>query len=125
MSDDLPNFWPPPQPQYTFTPSVYVFPPRFSVPNKRVAVEPFPPAPKAEVKGGVIAPMNQASLTGLRVVFGSPNLPVGNLVYVRSKLQATTTYAKEIFEVEGQRFILIPEDDVLLVDTTPPAPAAP
>lgn len=102
---------------YTFTPFVQVVAPRFTTPNKRVAVEPFPPVTKAEVKGGVIVPMNQSNLTGLRVVFGSASFGEGWLLYVRSKLQSTTNYAKEVLEADGRKFILIPEEDVVLVDT--------
>lgn len=89
---------------------------RFAVPNKQVAVEPFPAAPKAEVQGGVLRPMNQAAVTPLRIVFPSEGFQVGHIVYVRSKLPHTTTYAKEIFEVSGKQFILLPETDVLLVE---------
>jgi hypothetical protein len=101
---------------FTYTPMIQIMPPRFTTPNKRVAVEPFPPAPKAEIRGGVLAPMSQTSLTGLRVVFGSASFGEGWLLYVRTKLQGTTTYAKEVLEVDGRKFILIPEEDVVLVD---------
>lgn len=95
---------------YTYTFS------RFNVPNKKVAVEPFPETAKAEVKNGVLQPMNAAALTPLKVVYGGGAYWTGQTVYVRSKLRQTTTYGKEVFEVDGKKFILIPEDEVLLVD---------
>ncbi len=102
------------------------FPPRFNVPNKRVAVEPFPVTEKAQVKGGVLQPMNQSALTALRVVFGNASYAVGQVVYVRSKLATTTTYAKEVLEIEGQKFFLLPEEEVLVVDSVPTqAPVTP
>lgn len=92
-------------------------PPRFDVPNKKVAVEPFPVVEKrAEIKGGVLAPINQSALTGLKVVFPSSTYEVGATVYVRTKLQTGSTYAREIFEVNGTKFILIPEEEVILAD---------
>lgn len=91
--------------------------PRFEVPNKKVAVEPFPlTEKKAEVKNGVLAPLNQSALTALRVVFWSPGYEVGSKVYVRTKLQTGSIYAREIFKVEGREFILIPEEEVILLD---------
>lgn len=113
-----PNFpYPHTAPTLTVTPYLQLFPPRFSIPNKQVAVEPFPPAAKAEVKGGVVVPMNRSNLTGLRVVFDSGAYQVGWQVFVRSSLSYSTTYGKEVFEVEGQKFILIPEDQVILLDS--------
>lgn len=95
-------------------------PPRYRVPNKKVAIEPFPATEKkAEVRGGVLAPMNQSSLTPLRVVFGSEEFRKDEIVWVRSHLPSTTTYGREVFEVGGQRFILVPETDVLVVDRNP------
>lgn len=101
---------------YSFFPAPL---PRFNVPNKRLAVQPFPSTErKNEAKGGVIKPLNQAELTPLRVVFGSDFAPAGAIVYVRSDLPLTTAYAKPgvAYEVDGQKFILIPETDVALID---------
>lgn len=114
----LPEF----QPMWSYTtypiyPIYTPYTPRFEVPNKKVAVEPFPVVEKkAEVRGGVLAPMNQSALTGLKVVFGSPAFVEGTTVYVRTKLQTGSTYAREIFEVEGRKFILVPEEEIVLLD---------
>lgn len=99
--------------------------PRFHVPGKRVALEPFPAATKkAEVKGGVLVPLNQAALTGLRVVFSSDGYNEGQVAYVRSGLPQTTSYAKQVYEVAERKFILVPEDEVLLLERrqVPPEP---
>lgn len=92
----------------------------FYVPQGRVAVEPFPATSKTEVRGGVLQPMNQSSLISLFVVFdGNAKdgpLSPGDKVHVRSKLAHTTTYAKDVFEIEGKKFILIPEEEVLVVE---------
>ena len=91
--------------------------PRFIVPNKRVAVEPFPVTDKkSEVVGGVLRPMNAAALTRLKVVFHSEMAPAGSFVYVRSKLASTTTYGKEKFEIEGKEFILLPLEEILVTE---------
>lgn len=107
-----------PDPQYRISYYPWVPPqPRFEVPNKRVAIEPFPVTEKkAAVQGGVLKPMDQSALTGLKVVFGSPSFPEGVTVYVRSKLATGSTYAREVFEAEGRRFILVPEEEVVLLD---------
>lgn len=81
-----------------------------------IPVEPFPEAPKAAVKGGVLQPMNQGALVRLAVLFPTKNYYVGQAVYVRSKLAQTSLYARDVFEVDGKRFILIPEDEVILAD---------
>lgn len=110
------------QPEFTYTPAyqyLQIAPPRFVVPNKRVAVEPFPDVPKAQVKGGVMVPMNGSSTTGLKVVFASGPYLEGQVVYVRSKLKDGSTYGKDVMEVGGKRFILLPEEEVLVVDTQP------
>lgn len=101
-----------------YTYATYAVPvPRFTVPNKKIAIEPFPAGQaKAEVRGGVLAPINQAALTPLRVIFGSDIVDAESVVYVRSNLPFTTSYGKEIFEAEGKKFILVPETDVVLID---------
>lgn len=101
-------------------PGQFVFPARISVPNKKVAVEPFPATEtKVTVKGGVMVPINQASLTPLKVVFDSDTYKTGFVVFVKTKLSTGSIYAKEVFEAFGERFILIPEEEVILVDRLP------
>lgn len=84
--------------------------------NDKVALEPFPEnVVVKEVKGGMIMPKQKGTLTKLRVVYGGNGFTAGDSVYLRSELFAAL-WAKEIFEVEGQRFILAPKDQVVLVD---------
>ena len=105
---------------YDLYPSRIVIPARITVPNKKVAVEPFPEGnTKATVKGGVLQPINQASLTPLKVVFSSDAYKEGSVIFVRSKLGTGHPLAKEIFEAFGKRFILVPEEEVVLVDRNP------
>lgn len=113
----FPGHWPPAQVS-GFVPTVYTLPPRFSVPNKRVAVEPFPETAKDRnrVRGGVLEPMGDAALIKLKVVFGSDDYLEGQYVYVRANLATKTTYGKEVFEAEGRKFTLIPETDIVLVE---------
>jgi hypothetical protein len=93
---------------------------RFIVPNKRVAVEPFPAEVKqTTVKNGVLAPMTESSLVKLKVVFGSDEYPEGYSIYVRRTVAQKTTYGQEVFEAEGKRFILLPEAEVVLVERYP------
>jgi hypothetical protein len=92
--------------------------PRFLVPNKKVAAEPFPAAgQQARVVKGVVQPMNQSVLVPLKVVFQSGEFAPGWTVYVRTKLRDSSLIGKEVFEAGGQPFILVPEEEVVLVDT--------
>lgn len=85
--------------------------------GKKVAVTPFPPKPKSEVRGGVVAPMNAANLVALTVeVDGDHGIPAGHRVYVRSRLAYTSTYADEVFELYNRKFILIPLEEVLVIE---------
>lgn len=93
--------------------------PRFTVPNKHIAVEPFPSQSlEKEIKGGVLVLKQKGSLQQLRVIFGNEDYAIGQAVYLRSE-RYTATWAKEVFEVEGVRFIVIPETEVLLVNRFP------
>lgn len=99
--------------------SVSLFP-RYRVPNKRIALEPFPDdvQPK-RVVNGVLMVMARQDTVGLRVVFGNENFLQGHICYVRSDRKSTSTWGKEIREVDGFKFILVPEDEVILVDQNP------
>lgn len=93
---------------------------RFIVPGKKVAVEPFSTnAIKTETRNGVLLITQKLSLERLKVIFDGGGRNAGEYVWVRGTLATNTNYGKEIFEVEGQKFILINEDDVVLVDQIP------
>lgn len=94
--------------------------------NKKVAVEPFPvKGVEVKVSSGFGTVSQKTDLTGLKVIF--PNeaadrpdldrlvLNPGNTVYVRGEASAHQ-WAKEVFELHGKKFIMLPEEFILLVD---------
>lgn len=97
--------------------------PLFFVPNNKVALSPFPTqSVEKENKGGFVVVKQKVSLTPLRIVFGNENVegtmvyaPTGAVAYVRGD-SVTLPWAKEVFEIEGQKFILAPLDAVQLVE---------
>lgn len=91
-------------------------PSQFTVPNKRVALEPFPTSTGTEVVNGVLRPKNQAALIGLKVVFGNDQFHEGAICYVRADKNRTTLWGKEVLEVDGKKFLLVPEEEVVLMD---------
>ncbi len=99
----------------------YVYPAfvRFQAPNKRIAVEPFPSQSLTkEIKGGLLVLTQQSGLTPLRVIHGNDRFTAGQTVYLRASRAIDSTWGKEIFTLEDQRFIFIPEEEILLVDRT-------
>jgi hypothetical protein len=104
-----------------YQPTIFTLPPRFGVPNKQVAVEPFPAQAKDRnrVKGGVLEVANSSNLVKLKVVFSSESFQEGQYVYVRSKIAQSTTYGQEVFEAEDRKFILLPEHEIVLVERYP------
>lgn len=93
--------------------------------NKKVACKPF--ATTALVKNdrlvpGMILVEQKVSLTALEIVYGDDGgmYRPGGLVYVRGDM-AKAHWAKEVFEVEGQLIILVPEDQIMLYSFEPPA----
>lgn len=89
---------------------------KFHVPNKRVAVQPLPETEnKPKVQNGVLVPPRAALLSGQPVVFRSTGFDVGDVAFIRADRRSASLWGKEIFEVEGKKFILVPEDEVLLL----------
>lgn len=94
----------------------------FVVPNNMVALEPFPAtAQKVEVKNGVIAPLDHSLLSRLKIVFmpteameSWPEEYDYTHAWVASKLQTVSTYARNVYDVNGTKFILVPISEVLL-----------
>lgn len=92
------------------------------VANGKVAVEPFKEmAIEKEQRGGLVMAKQKGTLTKLRVVFNSGKefvpesyyFPKGSSVWVRADGYALP-WAKEILELDGEKFILIPVDQVLM-----------
>jgi hypothetical protein len=91
---------------------------RYSVPNKRVALEPFPAESREnKVVGGVLK-VSLNAVQGLKVVFASGDFAEGCICYVRADRARNSVWAKpeSVFEIDGKKFILAPEDEVLVVD---------
>lgn len=86
------------------------------VPNEDyVALEPFSGdevAPK--IVKGVLQNNAGSTLTQLKVVFESGKFFPGDTVHIRTILSKNSTFGREIFEVEGKKFILVPTKEVVL-----------
>ncbi len=84
------------------------------VPNNRVACTPFESL-AIETTGGAFKTVKQkTSLLRTKVVMGNSDYPEGVLVYLRGDV-VTLPWTKEIFEVDGQKFILVPQEHIQLV----------
>lgn len=83
--------------------------------NKLVALTPFEnKGVEKTTRNGFTTAKNKGSLTALTVVFNSGSFYYGTTVYVRSSLAFEQVGAEE-FELDGKKFILVPEDRILLV----------
>lgn len=84
--------------------------------NNRIAVSPFKDRHvKTKVTGGVAVIENKTILDELEVVFKSHDayfLDIGDKVYVRGDAYAHQ-WAKEVYELNGIKYILIPKDFVM------------
>jgi hypothetical protein len=85
--------------------------------NKKVAVTPFPTTDtETQVVAGRVVLKQRSELTPLKVVFDSDgDLVAGRTVYVRGDL-CKHQLAKEIFEKDDKKFILIDENMVIGYD---------
>ncbi len=87
--------------------------------NERIACEPFEVrTPQVAVKSGFAVIKQKTELTALRVLFPCQGFPQdispGDLVYVRGEFM-NATWAVDVYEIEGTKFILVPFNAVLLV----------
>lgn len=69
--------------------------------------------------GGMIVVDTKISLTELAVMYDTDptsklQLKSGDKVYIQTGHLATAPWVKEVYEVEGKSFMLVPEDYVLL-----------
>ncbi len=95
---------------------------RFSSVNKQLAVEPFTTtATTSRVVNGIAVIDSKITITGLKVVFGSERFPTGSTVYLRTDVINKHVWSKEIYTLEDKRFILVPEDAVILLAVEPPS----
>jgi hypothetical protein len=83
--------------------------------NHKVACAPWPTTQVApEKNGGFIVAKQKKDLTGLKVVFGADKIAAGATVYVRGDL-CFDPEAKKIHSVDGKEFVLIPENEIVIV----------
>lgn len=84
--------------------------------NNTIAVEPFPSSQaEKEVRNGIAMVKQKHTLQQLKVVFGdNEKYSPGRVVWVRAD-QCIANWAKEVFEVESKKFILLPKDQIVLV----------
>jgi hypothetical protein len=84
------------------------------VPNNRVACSPFESL-AIETSGSAFKTVKQKnSLLRLSVVAGNERYLAGTYVYVRGDV-ITMPWTKEIFELDGTKFIIVPEEAIQLV----------
>jgi hypothetical protein len=84
--------------------------------NKKIACEPFPSTVvEKEIKNGMVIAKQKNTLQKLKVVFDSGSLLVGSFIWVKSEM-FQAFWAKEIYEINEIKFILVPEEQVVLVE---------
>lgn len=86
--------------------------------SKRVATEPFPAGPQGpQIVGGFAVAASKNALVPLKVAFDSwttsDKVIEGTTVYVTSDA-ADQPFAKVVYELDGKKFILLPEERVVL-----------
>jgi hypothetical protein len=82
--------------------------------NDKIACKPFPSmSVEKDFKGGMVVPKQKGTIQKLEVVFPSSNL-APSAIWVRAE-QFTLQWAKDIFDLDGVKFILVPKDQILLI----------
>jgi hypothetical protein len=108
---------------YSWDYSAFRVPEQFQAVNSKLVCEPFKTNVVQKKERSGFATANQkVTLTPLKVFVGTPTIPTGSTVYVRSEACAAG-WGKEVYESEGMPpFILIPETEVVYVKRweTPP-----
>lgn len=87
--------------------------------GKQVACQPFPDTQvvKQEMAGGgMIAPKQKQELAALKVIHGNAAILAGSTIYVPAHLY---TRYKQVYRLDGQDFILMREEDIVLVRVGP------
>ena len=84
--------------------------------NRKIACEPFPiNVVEKENRHGMVLARQKGTVTPLKVLFRYQNVYALSTVYVKSE-HAMSLWAKEVYDVEGIKYILVPEEAVLLVE---------
>lgn len=79
---------------------------------------------RVKVQGGFGRVEQKTALTSLKVVAGNERIwsapsvwaPTGSTVYVSGEQLAAHAWAKQVYEHEGVKFIMVPESAIVLVD---------
>ena len=88
--------------------------------NKQVATEPFKTrSNEVKVVKGFAESATRDSLIPLKVVFDHrdsfPCIVAGSTIYVRSEM-SLQSIAKKVYKVDGVEFVLIPLDQIVMID---------
>lgn len=87
--------------------------PEITVVNKKVACRPL--VTSIQKSGNTFVTVKQkTNLVATCVVFGNETFRTGTFVYLRGDV-ITMPWAKEIYDLGGHQFILIPEDIILMM----------
>lgn len=87
--------------------------------NRMIFTEPFAEMSiKTEIKGGFATMKQNTKLSKLKVIVGNFNhtIPAGSFVYLQPDA-FKNPWANKVYEYQGQKVIMVPEDFVYLVET--------
>lgn len=90
--------------------------------NRHIACEPFKTTDiKLEVKSGFATLAQKTSLTKLKVLAGTSDIPNGSFIFLPSEhCKMPWAQKDKVFKLEnGTEFILVPEEMILLVEKEP------
>lgn len=86
--------------------------------NNTIACSPFPTnSIELQKRNGVTLMKEKTELTGLTVIFGNAHFEEGWTVYVKGDGKGHQ-WSKEVYEIDGKKFILIPCSMILLSNRT-------
>ncbi|WNM70310.1 hypothetical protein [Myxococcus phage Mx1] len=88
--------------------------------NKNVACKvPENKGVETTVNKGLATVKHRHSLIALEVLYGTSDVPAGTTVYVSSSSSMNQRWFTEAYELDGEKFILVPEAAILLVGLDP------
>jgi hypothetical protein len=90
--------------------------------NKFIATKPIEKqaAKVAKVVAGMSIIDDKLSLLPLEVAFESGEFKVGDVIYVDGNNASNHQWSKNVFELEGKSFILVPDTFVLVANVSVP-----
>jgi hypothetical protein len=92
--------------------------------NKFIATKPIEKqsAKVAKVVAGMSIIDDKLSLLPLEVVFNSGEFKAGDVIYVDGNSTGNQQWSKNVFELDGKSFILVPDTFVLVANLSVPEP---